>query len=243
MLKTGGFTLLFLFLARCLFAQDGVTTFGFSYKPIFPSSYFRTGPQDFSDNNIDFTIAQRSGFTFGGLIRHGISNRISIESGLIYTKRNFDLSITDTTFTGKSDFKIIGYEVPLNTLVFIQLGQQFWMNANLGINLDLFPSDIYTDDNYYRHYSARRHTANGGLNAGLGWEYRTRKSGYIYLGAAYHRMFSSMYMSLVEYYPTRSLAVPPSAIGKTDLQGDYFTFDIRYYFQEAPVKKKGKTQK
>jgi len=219
-------------------AQDRVTTFGFGYKPIFPSSYFRTGPKDFSDKGINYTIAQQSGFTAGGLIRHGISNRISFESGIMYTKRNYDLSIIDSTFTGRSNFKIIGYEIPVNGLVFIQLGQKLWMNVTMGLSLDIFPSDIYTDDNYYRHYSARNKTVNSGLNAMTGLEYRTKKGGYIYLGAAYHRTFSHIYESLVEYYPDRTLAKPPTSIGRTRFQGDYFTFDVRYYFHEAPKKKK-----
>ncbi len=232
--------LLLILTSTCYvaFAQDRVTTFGFGYKPIFPSSYFRTGPQNFSDKGIDYIIAQQSGFTAGGLVRHGISNRISIESGIMYTKRNYDLTIIDSTFQGKSDFKIIGYEIPLNGLVFIQLGQKLWMNVTMGLSLDLFPSDIYTDENYFRHYSARNHTVNTGLNAMTGIEYRTKKGGYIYFGAAYHRTFSHIYDSLVEYYPDRTLAKPPTSIGRTNYQGDYFTFDIRYYFHEAPEKKK-----
>lgn len=219
-------------------AQERVTTFGFSYKPIFPSSYFRTGPKEFQNKGARFTITQNSGFNAGALVRRGFTKRLTGETGILYTKRNYDLSIqSDSGLTGDSDFKIIGYEIPLNVLVFIQLGQQLWMNAGLGASIDLFPSDIFTRDNYFRHYAARNHTANAGLNAMTGVEYRTKKSGYFYFGLAYHRSFSSIYNSLVEYYPTGSQLLPPSAIANTKLQGDYFTFDIRYYFHEAPEKK------
>lgn len=239
-MNRGLITVALWILSLSAFGQERVTTFGFGYKPIFPSTYLRTGPKDFSDNGIDYTIAQKSGFSAGGIIRFGLNNRISFESGIMYTKRNYDLTIRDTAFTGLSDFKIIGYEIPVNTLVFIQLGQQMWMNVTLGVSLDLFPSDIYTTDIYYRHYSARNNTANGGLNAGTGVEYRTKKSGYFYFGLAYHRSFTHIYDSLVEYYPDHTLAKPPVSIGRTSFQGDYFTFDIRYYFHEDPAKKKSK---
>lgn len=239
-MKRLSFIIALLLVISSAVAQDNVTTFGLSYKPIFPSSYFRTGPIDFADKNINFQLTQRSGFSGGGLVRHGISNRISFETGILFTKRNYDLKITDTTFSAVNSFKIIGYEIPLNALVFVQLGQRLWMNAALGGSIDLFPSDIYTDENYYRHYSARNRTANTGVNAMLGTEYRTKNSGYIYLGAAYHRSMNYIYRSIVEYYPNRTLATPPAAIGITTLQGDYFTFDIRYYFHEAPKKAKKK---
>ena len=230
--------LLFLCVTKFAAAQERVTTFGFTYKPIFPSSYFRTGPKEFENKGTQFTITQKSGFNAGALVRRGFTKRLTAETGILYTKRNYKLDISsDSGLTGNSDFKIIGYEIPLNLLVFIQLGQQLWMNAALGASLDLFPSDIFTRANYFRHYSARNHTANTGLNAMTGLEYRTKKSGYFYFGLAYHRSFSSIYNSLVEYYPDGNQLLPPYSIGNTKLQGDYFTFDVRYYFHEDPAKK------
>lgn len=221
-------------------AQKGITTFGFCVRPSFPSRFFRTGPIDFSDSTINYSIVQQSGLSFGGLVRHGITNRLSLETGIIYTKRNYDLSLRDTTFTGRGNFSIVGYEVPVSFLVFIQLDPRFWMDVGLGGSVDIYPSDVYTDDAYYAHYGAREQKVNGGVSANLGFEWRTKSYGYFYLGFIYHRAFSPIYTSIVEYYPDRDFSKPYTSIGRTQLQGDYFGIDLKYFFHEDPEKKQKK---
>lgn len=234
-----------LFLMCCIpgfsvFAQNKITTFGMFLRPSFPNQFFRTGPIDFSDRGIDYSIVQQSGISFGGIIRKGFTKRLSFETGIVYTKRNYNLTLTDSTFTGKGEYSIIGYEIPLTALVFIQLGEQLWMNVGLGPGVEFYPSDIYTDDSFYAHYGAREQTFNGAINASLGFELRTKKSGYFYLGFNYHRSFSPIYTSVVEYYPSRDFSIPYTSIGRTQLQGDYFGIDLRYFFHEDPEKKKKK---
>lgn len=217
------------------------TYFGITVKPIFPNEYLRTGIKEFSNNNISYSLEQKTGFSAGALIRRFISESIALETGLSYVKRNYDLSIKDTTFTGLSEYSIIGYEVPLSAMVFIQTGERIWMNASLGGSIDIYPSDVlsYNPDNgYFRQYSAREQKVNAGLIAGLGVEYRTEKSGTIYLGLNYHRAFSDIFSTMVEYYPQRNYLLPPTSTGRTTLAGDYIAFDIRYYFHENPEKKK-----
>jgi len=226
------------------FSQKSKLTFGFCYKPIFPSNFFRTGPINFSNNEINYEIIQRSGFSAGAIVRKTINKSFSIETGILFTKRNYDLSIQDTSFIDKSDFKIIGYEIPVSALVFIQLGKQLYMSTALGGSIDIFPSDISTydpKDHYYLTYSARTNKVNAGIVANLGAEYRTKKSGTIYLGFNYHRSFSSIYTTAIEYYPERNFNILPTSKAKTTLQGDYFTIDLRYYFHDE-VKKKSYLQ-
>jgi hypothetical protein len=62
------FSLLLFFEAT---AQQGVTTFGVCLRPSFPNSFLRTGPKNFSDSAITYSIVQQSGISFGGLVRHG----------------------------------------------------------------------------------------------------------------------------------------------------------------------------
>jgi hypothetical protein len=75
--------------------------------------------------------------------------------------------------------------------------------------------------------------------AGLGWEYRTEKSGYFYLGASYHRPFDYIFYSYL-LYPDKEK--PTSETG-SELQGNYLSFDIRYFFHSEPEKRKKKTAK
>ena len=119
--------------------------FGIVLRPSFPNKFFRTGPKDFSDKNIQYSVLQKSGFSFGGSIRKGFSKTLSAETGIIYTKRNYHLSLTDCSFTGKGEYSIIGYEIPLMALANMQRGQQICMNKGIGHGVEYYQSDIYTD--------------------------------------------------------------------------------------------------
>ncbi len=240
MRKTLSALMLLCLFTSALFAQINTTQFGFSYKPIFPSMYLRTGPKEFNDKNINYKLSQSSGYIAGVLIRKGITKKLSGETGILYVKRNFDMVLSDSSYSDNSSFSIIGYEVPLSALVFIQLDEKLWMNVAMGASVDIFPSDILTYKSEFLHYSSRNTKINAGVLANIGIEYRTTKSGTIYFGTSYHRSMKSIYNTLIEYYPTRNYNDPFTSCGKTKLQGDYFTFDVRYYFHEDPDKKKRK---
>jgi hypothetical protein len=221
-----------------LMGQINTTQFGFCYRPIFSSNYFRTGPKDFDDNKISYTLSQSSGYSTGALIRRGVTKKLTIESGILYVKRNYDLTLRDTTFNSQSDFSIIGYEIPLSALIYIQLDRKIWMSAAMGGSIDIFPSDVFTyRPTYMLQYSARRNKINAGVLANIGWEYRNGKKGTYYFGASYHRSLSSIYNTLVEYYPQRDFTLLPTSTGRATLQGDYLTIDLRFYFHESPDKK------
>lgn len=233
-----------LIVANCfsIQAQENVTTFGFTVKPIFSSKYFRTGAKNFDNNNVSFTIEQRSGFSAGAVIRKGLTKTFSLETGISYTKRLYGLSITDSNYSDKSDFKIIGYQIPIQALVFIRLSRTVWMNAALGPALEIFPSDVQSFNDRFLHEAVRNNRPgvfNAGLNANIGWEWRTAKSGYIYIGSSYHRSFTDLYESSVAYWRQPDKPTP-YALGKQALAGDYFTIDLRYYFHENPERKKPK---
>ncbi len=224
-------------------AQKNVTTFGLTVRPGFPNQFLGASAIEFSDSTTFYKIDQNSGISFGGLVRHGITNRLSLETGIIYTKRNYQMSITDTSFTGKSNFSIIGYEIPLSALVFIQLDEKLWMDVGLGANLNIFPSDVTTYQDYFIQFSARKQKVNGGVMGHLGVEYRTAKSGYFYLGFVYLRSLSDIYRTLVEYYPERDFDKLPSTTGRAILGGDYFGIDFKYFFHEDPEKREKRKKK
>jgi hypothetical protein len=173
------------------------------------------------------------------VIRKGISNTVSIETGINYVKRNFKLDIHDDTTSESADFSIIGYEIPVLGLIFIQLSDQIYMDVALGFSFDFYPSDVFTDGIIHNHYSARNNWASFSLLGNLGWEYRTEKSGYFYLGASYHRPFNDIYTSLIAY-PND---LPGYNQAKLFLQGNYLTVDLRYFFHSDPEKRKKKTKR
>ena len=221
-------------------AQKGITTFGIGLRPGFPSQYFRTGPVVFSDSTSTFSQVQQSGISYGGFIRHGINNRFSVETGIVYTKRNYRFDVNDPLVNEAGDFSIIGYEIPLSGLVFIQLGQQFWMSAGMGASLDIFPSDVSTSGPRTLQYSARERKVNSAVSARLGIEWRSKNSGTIYTGAYYHRGLQTFYTNIIETYPDGDFAGKFATIGRTPMQGDYFGIELKYFFHEDLEKKKKK---
>lgn len=221
-------------------AQKGLTTFGIGLRPGFPSKYFRTGPVTFFDSTTAFSQIQQSGISYGGFVRHGLNNRFSVETGIVYTKRNYTYNVSDPLFSEQGDFSIIGYEIPLSGLVFIQLAEQLWMNGGMGACLDIFPSDVTTSGPKTQQYSARERKVNSSVSARLGIEWRTKKSGTFYTGAYYHRGLQVFYTNIIETYPDGDFAGTFATIGRTPMQGDYFGLEVKYFFQEDPEKKKKK---
>jgi hypothetical protein len=218
------------------------TTFGLGVRPIFSSSYFRTGPKDFSDAGINYTISQGTGFSAGAYVKHSFNKKIAFESGLNYTKRKYKLTLTDTSFTGGGDFKIIGYEIPLNFITSIQLSKQSFMSATLGMTLYIFPSNVSTFQDYFVQFSYRVHRASEGITAGLGYSWVTKESGTIYAGLNFHRSLTPIFKEQVEYYPQRDFNKQPTSTGRTTLQGDYLSIDVRFYLPDNKKKSDNKEQ-
>ncbi len=219
-------------------AQQNILTAGVQFKPIFPSAMLGTGPQELVMDGVNFKIDPRAGFAAGMVVRRGITPRLSFETGINYVRRKYDLTISDSAFTGDSDFRIVGYEIPAMGLVFIQLAQQLHMTTGLGVSLDIFPSDIFTSDTYFRHLAVKRNWLLPGLQANLGYEWRTEKKGFFYLGGSYHQPFSSIFGSSIKYnqFDRKTEA-------KANLKGNYLTVDLRYFFHEEPLAPKTKTER
>lgn len=248
-------TLLFFctFSFRPISAQPKVVTMGLQFKPLVPSRFFRSGEIDFGQGDIRYSISPKISFSGGMVIRRGFTKNFSLETGINYVKRNFDLVVENeaASFSTEKNFSIVGYEIPTLGLIYIRLGEQMFMNAAFGISLDFFPSDVGTNEYYFeydvqvQHVSVRNHNrwVQPALLANLGYEYRTRKKGYFYFGSSFHRPFTYSYQSNVKYI--NGLFTEKAA---AEISGNYLTFDLRYFFHQDPEKpkvkkKEGKTIK
>jgi hypothetical protein len=231
-ISTKSFTLLLLLLSSSLFAQKNVTTVGLQYKPIFPVSFVGTGVQTNDVDNIHFETGLSSGFSAGMVIRHCFSDLVALEGGINYVKRKYSQSVTEGSFKDQLNFQIIGYEIPVSAVIFARLGEKLFANGSLGPSCDMFPTSIVTYDNYISHVSFRNHIFNLALNGNVGFEYRTEKSGNLYLGVSYHRPFEFIYFDKLKYtnYGRETTIA-------NFLVGNYLTIDFRYFFHEDPIKK------
>ncbi len=225
---------IFLFLYNSIFSQEGLVTSGFQIKPIIPSEMFKTGKTVFSDSSVNFTLQPNTGYCFGMVVRKGITPMFSLETGINYVKRNYTISVEDSSFNTMRKFGFISYEIPILVLVYIRLGEKLYMNTAAGLSLDMFPSDLSTSNDYINHVTLRRNWLQTALLTNLGFEWRTEKSGFFYIGSSYHRPFKDNALNSVLYKRYSRLNGP---VFNTWLSGNYLTVDFRYFFHENPEKK------
>jgi len=217
-----------------VFAQEHIVTAGVEYKPIFPIGFLRTGTQEVVDEGVKYDFSLQSGFNAGMVIRKGLTQLLSLEMGISYVKRKYGLTITDTSHTESSQFRIIGYEIPVSLVVYIRLGENVFMNASMGVSPDMFASNVQSVGDNHQSVTARRATIQPAVLANIGWELRTEKIGFFYLGASFHGPFQDEFVSHVSYL--RSSADVRNIY--TGLSGNYLTADLRYFFPpEKKVKK------
>lgn len=215
-------------------AQKRITTLGLQYKPIFPVAFLKTGKQSYTEGTNKIDVELKKGFAFGMTIRKGISDLISLETGINYVKRNYSLALKNDSLNIENNFRLIAYEIPLTASIYVRAGEQVYLNAGMGACLDMFASNVATYDDNFVNYAARNKVFQPAVVANVGVEYRTIKSGYIYLGATFHRPFNFIYTELIEFPRTHQTFTPNVGF---DLLGSYLTLDLRYYFHEDPQKK------
>jgi hypothetical protein len=221
------------------FSQEKITTFGIQFKPIIPIQFLGAGEQSKTENTITYTHSPKTGVSFGMVIRRGFTKSLSLESGINFVNRNYNLTIDDldSAFTGSSSFTISSYEIPILGLVYVQLSREMFMNVAGGISVDIYPTPLYTFDDYFTNAVNRSNWIQPSLLANVGWEYRTEKSGYWYFGASFHRPFSKIMEEFVVYRGENQNRVVETTF---DVTGNYLTLDLRYFFHEEKEKKKEK---
>jgi len=204
-------------------AQERVTTFGVQLKPIIPVQFFDAGKQEKSFQGIDYTNDPKLGMSLGMVIRIGITKSISLETGINYVRRSYDLTIAepDSGFSGTSQFRILNYELPVQGLIYVQLNRNMFMNVSGGLSFNFYPTPLYTFSDYYSNAVARTNWMQTSLIANIGWEYRTESSGYFYFGASLHRPFQKIMTEYVEYTGEDG---ERSIIETFDLSGNYLIF-------------------
>jgi hypothetical protein len=233
-----GLILLF-FIGLTAHSQRNVTTLGLQIKPIVPSKFFDSGTE-LIQSEFPFYSVQvepKLGWNFGMLVRQGFTDMFSLEVGINMVRRNYKLQYWDSDFDTSLgvEFAFVSYEVPIQGLIYVKLGEQFWMNAAAGFSFDTYPSNVFTttddrQDTLVYDFQVRAYRTSWvqmAVLANVGFEWRTKDKGYWYLGASYHRPFRSIATAEAKYirsgYPYNAYA---------SFSGSYLTLDLRYFFHE-----------
>ena len=213
--------------------------FGLQVRPIFPTRFIGEPVNTFTQDEFTTTMSQKMGYSFGGTVRAGLTKLIALETGINFTQRNFDVSmaVPDSGVSAVNDISFIAYDIPINGLIYVQLSEQFYMNASLGFAINFKPTDVgiitIPGSSYIFTHSGRVNSKIGfDMNANFGFEYRTEKSGFFYIGGSARVPFSPLFTMVAQY---KNQGYKNTIYGKID--GSYLSLDFKYFFPN--IAKKG----
>ncbi len=165
-------------------------------------------------------------------IRKNFSKKWAIEGGIFSTKRNlqFDYLNRETGLAFQNKISIITYEIPLQALLYIRITDKWYTDAGLGVNFNFLSTYEYQNSTpSFETFLRRRTWATPSLTVSYGIEYRSKKSGFIYLGISINQY-------LKEYYSATSFSANPKVFDKKfnyRLSANYFSFDLKYFFPQS----------
>lgn len=206
--------------------------FGLQFKPLVPGDFLAKSEILVADGNFTGRFTQRFGYSFGGVMRFALTKQISLETGVNQVRRNYtiDFALPDSNAVAQSSLGIISYDIPLTAMVYIQLGKRVYTNASLGTAFTFFPSNVASTvivDDKYLFVGEGRRSANMGmeLSANWGFELRTEKNGFFYLGVSGKVPFQPIFKVAASFEYKNSVR----NLGIGYLNGAYLSLDLRYF--------------
>ena len=216
--------------------------FGLQVRGVFPSDFVSSPSLTLSKEGMKSTISQTPGYSFGGVVRVGLTELISLETGINFTQRNFGIqgSLADSGVFVTNTLGFIQYDVPINGLFYIKLAKKWYANASLGIVAGFKPTDIATMNNingsqFFYHTGIVNKKASLDLNGNLGFEFRSKKSGFFYLGTTVRLPAKPLFVYVATY---RNQGYKVTQYG--DVSGAYLGVDLRYFFKNVRAVKEEK---
>lgn len=217
--------------------------FGLVFSPVIPNNFIGIKTLAVQDTSsvMTTTYNQKWSFQFGAIARFGLSEKFSLETGLISVRRIYDVnvSIPDSSINRSQKLTYINYDIPINGLFYVRMSDKIYANAYLGVSFVHYPSDVmdsvqlgagksivYSGLRFDRTYF--------GFNAGIGAEYRTEKAGTFYIGGA-AKVYSKPVLAGVASLKTSGTSDVIRTV--TSIPGGYFSIDIRYFFPYIKSKK------
>ncbi len=189
-------------------------------------------PMELGDSMYRSLSKFQPGYSFGGMIRRDYENGFSLEGGINYTQRHLYISmeVRDSNLISTNNMTFVNYEFPIQGLVFVKLTKSIFGSAGLGTSLFYKPSSVrvnnYTEGkSNFVHYGYARYKFGAEINAQAGFEFRTKKIGFYYLGASAKIPLSALF----EYNGLYFYGTQLKANDYTQASGAFLSVDLRYY--------------
>ncbi len=226
-------------LVFSVLAQENVTTVGLQIKPIITTKFINSGLEQSTTDWVQADFQATGGFSMGMVIRKGFTKSISMETGIGYVRRDYQINVLDldSLSTGEMNYSLINYQIPVQGLVYVQLSDRLWMNASAGLGLNFLPSDVKSAEFEYRQLTRRTGRVNWfkpSILANYGFEYRTKKDGYFYFGLSLDRTFTELALAQATIRRENGMERSTTSV----YTGAYLTIDFRYFFHEDPDRKR-----
>lgn len=211
------------------------TQIGVQYKPIIPNRFIGQNEQSFEylpAPSFSGTFKQQFGYSAGIAIRYKVSKFFSFETAINFVKRNyiFNYVAVDSGLSTQSEVSFIGYDIPLNGLVYVQLSKTWFMNASAGLNIGFYPSSVESQNldantsEIFKQITVPRRKTQLGLNINYGFEMRTDKSGTLYYGLSYLLPFKYIAVNQMTWVHNGT-----DYLTREQVIGSFLTFDLKYF--------------
>jgi len=217
--------------------------FGLQVKPILPTRFIGNPELTQELNGFKTVLSQRTGYSFGAVVRAGLTKTISIETGINFNQRvfNIDMSLADSNLFLTNDMKYVSYDVPIKGLFYIRLADNWFMSTAIGGNISYNPTNVAVRTNtgglaYFQHTGlARKVFFEFGAN--VGFEFRTEKNGFFYIGGVASVPFSPIFYLRSRYtYQGYEIRTDAENTGRVD--GSFLSVEFKYFFPNIKAKAK-----
>jgi len=197
--------------------------FGFNVSPVIPVKWLMNKDIIETNDSATYSLSQKTSYLLGMQVRYDYMKHYSFETGINFIRRNYDATLLTESLDTTSRLKFIGYEVPVMGYLFVRLTKHIYMDNAYGFCFNVNPSDIAI-----KHYYVQRwwwfHVS---FVTNVGWEIRTSRAGYYYIGLLYQYHIKDMLK--VGYYEGSSIGQPDIRL---DVSGNYLAVNIKYYFPQ-----------
>lgn len=216
--------------------------FGIVGSPVIPNNFIGSKQTIFFDSTQTMQVNFRNkwSYTFGAIVRIGLTKTISLETGISQVRRHYDVNviIPDSSINRTQRLAFVNYDVPVNALFYVQMDKQWYMNAAFGFSITHYPTDvrdsILPEEGKRISIEGRRiHRTYFAANAGFGFEYRTEKIGTFYLGLGAKVPFKPIFFGVAVLNQSNT---GNKLIAYNPVTAGYFTVDFRYFFPKTKRK-------
>jgi hypothetical protein len=202
-------------------------------KPLLPTKFIGEASASFSNQGYEVTINQKVGYSFGAVVRIALTDLIGIETGLNFLQRYYaiKMNLPDSNITANNDFGFIQYDLPINALFYVKLGKKWFMNAAIGPSICYKPSSvgvINQPTGKHEFFNIGlvdiNDKVNLDLNGNLGFELRTKKYGFFYLGC-FARIQTAPLFNLLSRYRNGTYEVDNFG----PVSGSFLAIELKYF--------------